>query len=119
MIFTNLKENFEIMESRLDKLRAFLEENPQDPFLHYAIASELLKLGDNDGALAGFEGMLRDFPDYVGTYYHLGKLYEELGDFEKATVTYQQGMQVAQKVGDRNTLNELRAALMLIADDEE
>lgn len=107
------------MESRLDKLRAFLEENPQEPFLHYAIASELLKQGDDKGALAGFEGVLRDFPDYVGTYYHLGKLHEQLGDFDKAALTYQQGMQVAQKAGDRNTLNELRAALALITDDGE
>lgn len=107
------------MESRLDKLRAFLEEDPKDPFLHYAIASELLKIGDIEGALAGFEGMMSDYPDYVGTYYHLGKLYEQLGQTDKASQTYQQGMAVAQKAGERNTLNELRAALLLISEEEE
>lgn len=107
------------MESRLDKLKAFLEKNPEDPFLHYAIASELLKMGEYQGALAGFEQMLTDFPDYLGTYYHLGKLYEQLGQSDQAANTYQQGMLVAQKAGNRNTFNELRGALALISDKEE
>ncbi len=107
------------MGTRLEKLREFLKESPQDPFLHYAIASELLKEEDVAGALAGFEGLVRDFPDYVGTYYHLGKLYEQSGQMEEAASTYRKGMLVAQRAGDRNALNELNAAWMLIAGEDD
>ena len=41
--------------SRIDILKGFLEENPNDSFSRYAIALEYVKLGKNDDAVREFE----------------------------------------------------------------
>jgi tetratricopeptide (TPR) repeat protein len=104
------------MESRIEKLKAFIAENPADPFLHYALASEWLKAGELHLAREKFEELVKDFPNYVGTYYHLGKLHEQLGNSDHAIATYESGLKIAQKIGDRHTFNEIRGALDLLID---
>lgn len=51
-------------------------------------------------------------PDYVGTYYHLGKLYEEIEEGEKALEIYQKGIEIAKKIKDQHALSELMGAKM-------
>jgi hypothetical protein len=46
----------------------------------------------------------------VGSYYHLGKLHERLGDESKAIAVYEKGMDVAKKLSDNHALSELRGA---------
>jgi tetratricopeptide (TPR) repeat protein len=104
------------MESRIEKLNAFIQETPNDPFLHYALASEWLKIGELNKAQEKFEWIVQQFPDYVGTYYHLGKLYEERSATESAISTYEKGLEIAKKIGDRHAFNELRGALDLLMD---
>lgn len=100
------------MNPRLAALLAFYEEDPDDPFTRFALASEYGKQGRNDQALAFFQGLVTDHPAYVGTYYHLGKLYEHLGRKEEAIATYQAGVAVAQHQHDTHARAELQDALM-------
>lgn len=95
---------------RLEKLKEFLQANPGDSFLNHALALEYIKLGEIESAQKVFERLLERDPDYVGSYYHLGKLFESSGDTKQAVEWYERGMGVAQKVGDRHALGELRAA---------
>lgn len=62
---------------RLQQILDFLKESPQDPFLHYALTMEYVKLEQEEEALHGFEKLISDFPDYIGTYYHFGKFLEK------------------------------------------
>ena len=55
-------------------------------------------------------------PEYVGTYYHLGKLQEALKDVEGALATYKEGIEIAKRIGDRHALSELAEAKMEIED---
>ena len=87
-----------------------LAQQPHDPFLNHALALEEIKLGKDEVALDLFVRLLERNPDYVGSYYHLGKLHERAGDEEQAIRVYEQGMEVAKKLGDNHALNELRAA---------
>jgi tetratricopeptide (TPR) repeat protein len=96
--------------NRLQKLLEFIELEPHDPFLHYALATEYLKLNDSEKALEYFEYLVKEHAGYVGTYYHLGKLYEALGRKEDAITIYQSGMQVARTARDQHALSELQAA---------
>jgi tetratricopeptide (TPR) repeat protein len=97
---------------RLAALQAFLREDPADPFTRFALASEHLKRGDADAALAYFEALRRDRPDYVGTYYHLGKLYAALGRTADAIAAYRAGVAEAARAGDVHARAELQSALM-------
>lgn len=99
-------------QDRLEALKAFYDEDPSDPFTRFALAQEYLKRGDDEAALEFFEGLAADEPDYVGTYYHLGKLYERLGRTEDAKATYRRGIQFAQRQRDAHARAELQDALM-------
>jgi Tfp pilus assembly protein PilF len=99
----------------MDRLAALLDfhrDDPDDPFTRFALAQEYLKGGETEQALAFFEGLVRDHPDYVGTYYHLGKLYEGLGRPEPAAATYRAGVEAAVRVGDLHARAELQSALL-------
>jgi tetratricopeptide (TPR) repeat protein len=98
--------------NRLETLLQFYEEDPGDPFTRFALASEYLKHGATEEALTFFEMLVRDNPDYVGTYYHLGKLYERLGRKEEARSLYRDGIQVAQAQQDFHARAELQDALL-------
>ena len=93
---------------RLQKLLDFLENEPDDPFLKYALATEYFNAKDYEKALYYYEDLISNHPDYVGTYYHLGKLYETVDRKPDAIMTYQKGMEVARKAGDMHAFSELQ-----------
>ena len=95
--------------NRLQKLLDFLENEPHDPFLKYALATEYLNANDPDKALLYFEDLIANHADYVGTYYHLGKLYEALDRKNDAVRTYQNGMLAARRSKDMHAFSELQA----------
>lgn len=94
--------------NRLQKLLDFMENEPNDPFLKYALATEYLNSNEPDKALVFYEDLIVNHADYVGTYYHLGKLYEALERKNDAILTYQHGMLVARKANDMHAFSELQ-----------
>ena len=100
------------MPDRLTLLLQYLEEDPEDSFTRFAIAQEYRKRGDDAEALARYEQLVEDDPAYVGTWYHLGKLYEALDRMDDAKRTYERGIEVAQEQRDTHALAELRDALL-------
>lgn len=101
------------MTTRLEELRNFLAETPNDPFLKYAITMEHKKLGENMKVDEGFADLITNHSDYVGSYYHYAKFLEEQGELEKSLTIYQLGLEVAKRVGNRHAYNELLAAFNL------
>ena len=97
--------------SRIPQLEALLKETPGDPFLNHAMALEYIKLGDDQKARTLFEGILAQQPGYVGSYYHLAKLYERIDETELAVKTYEKGIVEARNAGDSLSEREMRAAL--------
>lgn len=99
----------------MDRLKALLEfyrEDAHDPFTRFAIAQEHLKLGNASEAVAFFEGLVNDHPTYVGTYYHLGKLYDQLGREGDAHATFRAGIDIATAQNDTHARAELQSALL-------
>lgn len=110
------------METRLNQLKDFLNESPDDPFLKYALTMEYLKLGDHKQAQIGFEDLIANYPEYMGTYYHFGKFLEQQGNKESALTIYNQGMELAQKKRNYHALGELKTAHMMasgLLDEDE
>ncbi|POY37428.1 tetratricopeptide repeat protein [Solitalea longa] len=97
--------------SRLEQLQQFLVNEPNDSFLKYAIATEYLKLNNNELALKYFTELVTTDENYVGTYYHLGKLYEKLDRKDDAEATYKKGLLIARKAGNMHAASELQQVL--------
>lgn len=95
---------------RLVKLYEFLQADPKDSFILYAIATEYNVLGDVDNALKFYLELIDNDPKYVGTYYHLGKLYEKLEQKDEAIKIYQSGMAIAREKRDMHAFSELQGA---------
>ncbi len=106
-----------MQNTRLEKLLEFFKNEPNDEFLKYALATEYLRLSDTDKALFYYEDLVNNHPRYVGTYYHLGKLYEALNRPGDAIVVYEKGMTIAKEVRDNHALSELRAVYEALTED--
>ncbi|TCC90424.1 tetratricopeptide repeat protein [Pedobacter frigiditerrae] len=99
-----------MQNTRLTKLLEFFENEPNDSFILYALATEYNSLNDTDNAFAYYLKLVNYHPTYVGTYYHLGKLYEKTGEKDKAIDIYQKGMASARAKRDTHALSELQGA---------
>ena len=97
---------------RLAALRAFLDDDPDDPFTRFALAQEHAGRGETDEALGYYEALVRERADYVGTYYHLGALYRALGRDDDARDTLRAGIAAATAAGDTHARSELQGALL-------
>jgi len=105
--------------NRLDKLLEFIKNEPDDPFLKYALATEYLRLGETGQALAYFENLVTNHPAYAGTYYHLGKLYEAIGRKQDAINTYETGMKITREQRDNHAFSELQAVYRLATGQDD
>lgn len=95
---------------RIAKIKEMLASGGEDAFLEHALALEYIKIGNDEEATLLFNTLLNRQPDYIGSYYHLGKLLERKGDFKGALIIYENGMKEARKQNDNHTYNELQAA---------
>jgi tetratricopeptide (TPR) repeat protein len=104
---------------RLELLLSYLKENPNDSFLLFAIAKEYEKAKDEKNAEKYYKSIVEKDENYVGVYYHFGKLKERNLLFSDALKIYRKGMEVAKKVKDNHSYNELAGAKMNLEDDDE
>ena len=96
--------------NRIEKLKEFLEKDPNDSFVQHALALEYVKLGDVAMARQLWEQLLAHDPQAVGSYYHLGKLLEGIGETALALQWYEKGMAAAKAAGEKRAYNELQGA---------
>lgn len=99
-----------MQSTRLAKLLEFLESDPNDPFVLYALATEYNSSNETDKAFEYYNKLVSLHPDYVGTYYHLGKLLEKHNDTAQAIAIYQKGMEAARNKRDMHAFSELQGA---------
>ncbi len=98
------------MSERLDTLWKMQQENPQDPFFLYAIGLEY-QYNTPQKTQEIWESLAKNFADYLPTYYALGKLYEDIEQYELAKNTYQLGIEIAKTQKNDKILKELQNAL--------
>ena len=95
--------------TRLDQLLSYFKEDPNDPFNIYGLALEYQKTNLQE-AEKYFDLLLRDHEGYVPTYYHAAKLYQELGQRDKAITVYEKGISVAKHAQNFKAVRELQSA---------
>jgi len=96
--------------SRIDQIRQFLQDSPNDSFLRYALAQELQKQGDLEAAKDAYLWLTDNQPSYVATYYHLGKLLIAQGEKEAALAWFNLGIEHAKAAKELHALSELQSA---------
>jgi tetratricopeptide (TPR) repeat protein len=96
--------------SRIEQIRQFLQESPNDSFLRYALAQELQKQGDLNAAREAYLWLTENQPSYVATYYHLGKLLITQGEKEAALAWFNLGIEHPKAAKELHALSELQSA---------
>lgn len=96
---------------RQEQLEAMLDEEPDDPFIHYALALELFRSDELAQYQAKLEWLRENHSSYLATYFQLGKWYAHQGEILKAINVYTSGMILAEEQKNNKTLLELKGAL--------
>jgi tetratricopeptide (TPR) repeat protein len=99
-------------------LENMLVDSPSDSFLLFAIAKEHEKSQNTSEALKIYSKLKEIDPDYVGLYYHFGKLLEKETQIEQAIVIYNEGIFIAKKINNQHAWSELAAAKMNLVDED-
>ena len=83
----------------------------KDPFVWYGLAMEYRSLERYEEALATFEQLRAEAPEYVPMYLMCGQMLEKLGRAADARTWLSAGVEAARRKGDQHALGELEGAL--------
>ena len=99
---------------RREQLEELLKADPDDVFLHYALAMACAAEGDTAAGLERLQAVIDRDPDYVAAYFQKGKLLAEQGETAEARSVVQRGIAAARRVGDRHAESEMIGFLDLL-----
>ena len=97
--------------TKREKLERLLAGDPGDAFLRYSLAMELDHAGDSEAALAEFDRVLADHPDYVPAYFMKGQTLARADRDGEARDTLLAGVEVATRTGDSHAAGEMSGFL--------
>ncbi len=98
----------------MDKIAALTEILAQDPknaFARYGLAMELANQGKVETALAEFQQLLTDHPDYTAGYFMAAQTLAKAGRKEEAKARLTEGIASARRTGNQHALGEMQAML--------
>ena len=102
------------MKTRREMLEEFVAQDPDDPFSRYALALELEKEGNDQGAVPQLQDVIARDPSYVAAYYQLGRLLAKTGILEEARDVYRRGLVAATAANDQRARSEIQEALEML-----
>jgi tetratricopeptide (TPR) repeat protein len=91
----------------IEQLEELLAGDANDPFLHYALAMELVKAGRPDEALERFDRALSVDDQYTAAYHHKGNTLIGMGDHDQAAEVLRKGIEIARSSGDDHAAGEM------------
>ena len=100
--------------SKMDKikrLQEILALDPKNSFARYGIAMELVKLGDTAAALAEFDILLSNDPDYTPGYFMAAQTLASAGKKPEAIERLKAGIGCAARAGNSHALSEMQTML--------
>lgn len=95
-------------QARIDLLKTYIQEEPNDPFNYYGLACEY-QSDSPEEALGLFQKLITNHADYLPTYYQYGQLLEAFDREEEALKIYEAGMALAKSQGNTKTFQELNS----------
>lgn len=100
--------------SRRIQIQEMLKEEPDDPFLNYALAQELLKEGLTEEGETQLRAICAQQPDYVPAWFRLGQFLADEQRTDEAVSILQEGIATAKRTGDLHAAGEMTQLLDLL-----
>jgi predicted Zn-dependent protease len=103
----------------MDKIAGFKEIlalDPRNSFARYGIAMELVSRGETVAALAEFDILLKDDPDYTAGYFMSAQTLAGAGHRAEAVERLKAGVGCAARSGNSHALSEMQAMLDELAE---
>jgi predicted Zn-dependent protease len=98
----------------MDKLAALteiLEQDPANALARYGLAMEFSARGDTDAALAAFDRLRADHPDYTAGYFMAAQTLAKAGRDADAKQRLVDGIACARRTGNQHAQREMQAML--------
>lgn len=94
--------------SRLEKILAMLETEPNDTFLRYTLAMEYRKLGQSEQSIILLKELLeKNVPPYVPAFLMTAQQLAESDEIEEARRVLRVGIEEARKQNDLHAAGEM------------
>ncbi len=103
---------------RIELLKQFCEQEPEEAFNWYAYALELRKIDENLSKEI-FNRLIRNFPNQLPTYFQAADFFAEKNEFDAAKNAYEKGILIAKEQNNEKTLKELSMAYELFRFENE
>lgn len=92
-------------------LKEILALDPKNSFARYGVAMELMKSGETDAALAEFETLLVNDPEYTAGYFMSAQTLAGAGRTAEAIERLKTGIGCAARCGNSHAQSEMQAML--------
>jgi predicted Zn-dependent protease len=92
-------------------LREILALDPKNSFARYGVAMELAGRGETGAALAEFDTLLANDPDYTAGYFMSAQTLAGAGRKAEAAERLKAGIACAARTGNSHALSEMQAML--------
>jgi predicted Zn-dependent protease len=92
-------------------LKEILALDPRNSFARYGIAMELVNRGETAAALAEFDVLLHNDPDYTAGYFMAAQTLSAAGKTAEAIERLKSGIGCAARSGNSHALSEMQAML--------
>ncbi|MDR3753506.1 MAG: hypothetical protein P4K93_06360 [Terracidiphilus sp.] len=96
---------------KIARLKEILALDPRNSFARYGIAMELASRGEIAAALAEFDTLLTNDPDYTAGYFMSAQTLEGAGRKNEAIERLKAGIGCAARRGNSHALSEMQAML--------
>lgn len=92
-------------------LKEILALDPKNSFARYGVAMELAGTGETDAALAEFDTLLANDPDYTAGYFMAAQTLANAQRTPEAIARLKDGIACAARTGNRHALSEMQGML--------
>jgi len=96
---------------KIASLKEILEQDPKNAFARYGLAMEFSGRGETESALAEFDRLLADHPDYTAGYFMAAQTLARASRAGDAKQRLVDGMACARRTGNQHALREMQAML--------
>jgi predicted Zn-dependent protease len=93
--------------SRLERLKEMLAADPKDVFLRYAMGMELKGLDQHPECIEIFQGLMRESPPHVPSFFMAGQALVASGLIDEARAVLRDGIDEARRQKDLHAAGEM------------